>query len=436
MRGNVKIWILLIALTFLLTGCAPLSLDQLYHPPKRSEEYDNLQSVIDEAMRDLTYSAPISGENRQAVQTADLDGDGVDEYLLFAKDESENPLKILIFSQVASGYVLMDTIEGYGFAFDFVDFAQTDDRPGVEIIVGRQVSEEVSRSVSVYRFTSDLARLLLSTAYSSISVCDLDENGMHELLIFNSGTSDFSNGMAICYAYNAGELQRTYVSHLSDRVKYLRQVSIGALEDGTPAVFAICAADDSKLTVDVFTILDHSLVNLSDGVSVPAIQDSLVYPTDVDGDGFMELPAAIPLPTVFADAEMEYLISWYRVGKDGRHHDIALTYHHFADGWYLFLDSALAQNLAVEQTEDSCIFYIRDPQSGELIKLMTIHAFTGSDREELAKEDGRIKLYKSDSIIYAADLGEQAESYGITAKDLLKNFQPIRQEWNTEESGD
>ena len=150
------IMICLVILLF-LTGCGLSTVDQLYCLPKRSEAYNNLQTAIDEAMDGLAFSAPIYGDNRQNVQAADLDGDGVDEYLLFAKDNSEKPLKVLIFSQLASGYVLMDTIEGYGMAFDFVEYAQMDDRPGMEIVLGRQVSDQVARAVSVYRFTSGFA---------------------------------------------------------------------------------------------------------------------------------------------------------------------------------------------------------------------------------------------------------------------------------------
>ena len=111
MRKQWKILLLMLAL-LLLSGCSMKTVDQLYCLPKRSDAYNNLQPVIDEAMDGLAFSAPMYGENRQTVQMADLDGDGVDECLLFARDNSEKPLKILILSQLASGYVLMDTIEG------------------------------------------------------------------------------------------------------------------------------------------------------------------------------------------------------------------------------------------------------------------------------------------------------------------------------------
>ena len=194
MRRIVKIGILVLLAALVLSGCGLKTVDQLYCLPKRSEADKDLHALINEAMEGMTFSAPVYGSNRLSVQAADLDGDEVDEYLLFAKDNSEKPLKILIFCQLASGYVLMDTIEGYGLAFDFVEYAQMDDRPGVEVIVGRQVSDQVARSVSVYRFTSGFSRQLLSTVYSRITVCDLDEDEKKEILLLNYGAAENGNG--------------------------------------------------------------------------------------------------------------------------------------------------------------------------------------------------------------------------------------------------
>ena len=435
MITKVKILIVLLVALLLLTGCSLMSLDQLYYPPKRSGDQDDIQVLIDEAMKNLSYSAPISGKNRQAVQKADLDGDGVDEYLLFARDDSDNPLKILIFSQVASGYVLMDTIEGYGFAFDFVEFAQVDDRDGMEIIVGRQVSEEVPRSVSVYRFTSDFARQLLSTSYSNISICDLDEDGTTELLLFGAGAAEQGNGVAVYYGYSNGEMHRIHVAHLSQHIDNLQQVAIGNLEDGRPAVFATSAENESSISVDIFAIRNDILQNLSDGVVIPAIRNYQAYPVDIDDDGVIELPRVVSIPSVSGGMN-EYVLNWYSVDRNGQQHEKTYTYHHYPDGWYLFLDAQLVNSLAVEQIEDACVFYYQDPQSGELHPILSIHTLTGSDRETQAMLPGRTVLYKGDSIIYVAELEDQEGIYGITAESLRINFRPIRQEWNKEESGD
>ena len=60
MRSKFKICILLLAVILLLDGCALLTLDELYCPPKRPEENDNLQSVIDEAPREFLEQPMIS----------------------------------------------------------------------------------------------------------------------------------------------------------------------------------------------------------------------------------------------------------------------------------------------------------------------------------------------------------------------------------------
>ena len=84
------------ALAVSMCGCV-MTVDQMYVPPRRSESYRNLQAVMDEFMKGLEYCAPITGENQQTVQMADLDGDGMKEVAVFVKGNDERPLKILLF---------------------------------------------------------------------------------------------------------------------------------------------------------------------------------------------------------------------------------------------------------------------------------------------------------------------------------------------------
>ena len=98
---NKKNWMCAVLLftAILLSGCTMATVEDMYTPPKRSAEYEKLQQAIDFATEGMEYSSPLAGENRQTVQMADLTGDGIDEYLVFAKDNSENPMKVLIFRQ-------------------------------------------------------------------------------------------------------------------------------------------------------------------------------------------------------------------------------------------------------------------------------------------------------------------------------------------------
>ena len=89
---------ILFAMLFLLTallfgGCTMRTVEQMYALPKRSEEFNEMQSAIDTAMYGMTYASPQSGENRQTVQMADLNGDGMDEIIVFAKGATEKPCR-------------------------------------------------------------------------------------------------------------------------------------------------------------------------------------------------------------------------------------------------------------------------------------------------------------------------------------------------------
>ena len=144
------LWI--VVLCFVISGCAVTTVDQMYQLPKRSDDYNNLQSAIDSAMDGLSYCAPLAGENQQTVQMCDLDGDGEQEYLLFAKSNQDKPLRILVFRENEGVFHNIATIECNGSVFDQVEYVDMDGLAGVEIIVGCRLSDQVIRSASVYTF--------------------------------------------------------------------------------------------------------------------------------------------------------------------------------------------------------------------------------------------------------------------------------------------
>lgn len=422
----LKRFLLLLLVAFSLSGCAMATLDELYCLPKRSDDDENLQAVIDDAMSDLAYSAPRYGDNRQALQMADLDGDGVDEYILFAKGESDKPLKILIFSQLASGCVLMDTIEGYGFAFDFVTYAQLDDKPGLELIVGRQLSNQVMRSVSVYRFTSGFSRQLMNTSYNEITTTDMDQDGVSELFLLTSAPSDKSAGTVRLYSYHDGELQRSEEIQLSASMNGFKQMDVGKLLNGTPAIYVTCSADSQNLVTDVFVMEHGVLVSLVAGINTPAIDNYYVYPTDMDDDGAVELPRVVQLHPIDDSDAPQFMIQWYSLDSDQTVVNKASTYHNYAQNWYMMLDEATLNDLSVRQTEEGSVFYYQGN------KLFTVMMFADADREEMSTQPGCTVLYGGETVIYVA-LIEDPDLESAIAEDLISRFHPIRVDLNTEE---
>lgn len=441
MKKRILCLIACLVTALLFTGCSARTIEEMYALPKRSEEYDYLQTAIDSAMYGLTFSAPRSGENQQTVQMADLDGDGVEEYLVFAKGATEKPLQILILRKEENGRCrIMEIIDSNGTAFEQVEYVDFDDKPGLELVIGRQVSDQVLRSVSVYTFTNGNAELLLMNGYAKFLTCDLDEDGLRELMVMRPGEAETERGMAVLYSFRDGQISRSVETGLSENTSNIRRILLGKLQDGKPAVFVSSAVDESAIVTDVFAMKDGRFTNVSFSgemdTSVRTLRNFYIYADDIDDDGILELPALITMKSIsqWKDEEQKYLLRWFSMDTNGLEMDKMFTFHNYVGGWYLELDSAWASRVTVDPGENTYSFYIWDESYELAMPLFTIYVFTGSTRDEDALSDGRFVLHRAEGIAYAADLQYYATVYDITEEYLIKSFRLIQQEWRTGET--
>lgn len=438
----LKKWILLLSciMALLLAGCGASTVEDMYAPPRRSEAFNELQTAIDRAMVDMEYAAPVSGENRQTVQMADLDGDGVEEYILFARASSDNPLRILAFRQETDGdCVLFQVIQSAGSAFEQVEYVDVDGEPGCEIVVGRQVSDQLQRTLSVFSFAGGEARQLLSAGYNKYLSCDLNADGLKDLMLLRSGETETDMGHAVLYSYADGALQRSREAELSQQGTNIKRITVGALHGGETAVFVASSVEDRAILTDVFTLLEDEFTNISfsreAGNSVQTLRNYYVYGEDLNEDGVMELPFLITMKAAAGDDSGEqHLIRWYSLDIDGREINKLYTYHNYAGGWYLQLDSTWAPRVSVVQEGSIYTFYLWDESYVSAQVLFTIYSLTGSSREEQAVQDGRFRLHSSDAVVYAAELSEAAAEIGLTEDNLINSFRLIHRDWNTGET--
>ena len=264
MKKRILLLVLATLTALLFTGCAMRTVEEMYALPKRSEEFNEMQSAIDTAMYGMTYASPHSGENQQTVQMADLDGDGTDEILVFAKGASEKPLQVLIFTQDANGHVrTMETIGSNGLAFEQVEYVDFDDQPGSELVVGIRVGDQVQRSVAVYTFRNGDAELMLMNGYSKFVTCDLDGNDRAELMVLRPGEQETQQGMAVLYQYGNGQIERSVEMSLSESPENIRRIMQADLENGIPAIFVASAVGQDAIVTDVLTLRENQLINIT-----------------------------------------------------------------------------------------------------------------------------------------------------------------------------
>lgn len=440
MKKCLFLSIVAIAAALIFGGCTLRTVEEMYSIPKRSEEYSSLQKAIDAAMGSLNYSAPLSGENQQTVQMADLTGDGVDEYLLFAKDDSQSPLQILVFCQEGDSFRLMSRISSHGSSFDRVEYVPMDGQPGLELVVGSQVSDQVLRSVSVYTFAGGDAQMLLSASYYRFLACDLAGDNRSELMIIHPGEHESDVGYATLYSLRNGAMERSVEVNLSRPVSSIKRIMVSNLHGMVPAVYVASAVGESSIITDVFAVTNGIFTNVSvsneSGTSVKTLRNYYVYADDIDDDGILELPSLITMRPMTPEigGNRQYLIRWFSMDLEGNEIDKLYTFHNFLGGWHLQLEDEWAEWVTVAQSGSTYAFYIWNEDFSEAVKVFSIHTLTGPDREENAVLDNRFVLHRAEGVVFAVKIEASSAAYGITEDQLINSFHLIRQDWNTGET--
>lgn len=428
MKGSPMRYIaLVIALSFVLTlsGCLAVSVDDLFSLPQLSEEYLQLQELIDaEIAAGSEYSSPTSGNYRQSVQLYDIDGDGENEALAFFST-SDQVLRICIYCKTYDEYRLVSTIEGEGTSIGRIEYADLDGDGDTELIITWQVSGDL-RLLRTYSFDGWNAAVLLTTDSSYFTTFDIDGDSILELLNIRFDVSGGGH-LDMCSLSAEGEIE-TSTSRLSTGLTSIDAVRTGYLSDNVPALFVEGAYDNGILT-DIFTVNAGVLGNITMNVTTQAsstYRKYTVYCTDIDNDRTMEIPSATSLYSQSESSATYWVFDWYSYTSSGRRSLDMSTYHCYTDGWYLVLVSALRNNLTVRRQDSSTVVMSTVKRStGEVTDKVIIYTLTGENRHDRAKFDDRFILDEDDSTIYAAKLLTDT----ITQDEIINNFHIIYANW-------
>ena len=434
MRIKKGFAVLAAMLCLLLSGCLLQSAEELYALPKQPEEYYTLQNQLDRILQaGGSYCAPVAGDCRQAVQLADLDSDGQEEALAFFKLPGEKPLRVYIFKKTEAGYAQTACIEGDGSAFESVSYCQLDTALGLEIVLGRQVSDQVPQALCVYTLAGDQVTELLNVSCVRHTLADLDGNGLQELLTFHID-DDTAVGRTDYYRWQSGAMALAGSADMTAPLTAdsIRRIVCGQMQAQVPAVFVANTYEPENATIvsDVFILDCDEFCNVSKrGDSAEAAVSARyqrVYAVDIDADGLIELPEPVQLPGL-TQSDVYYKIQWYNLQRDGTRQYKKSTFHNYPDGWYLDLRTDWEEKLAVAAIPDAqgYGFYCADDGA----QRFAIYAFTGSDAQAQAEADGRFVLAEKGDTVYAGEIFDPT----VTQAQLQAAFHFIIIHWNSGE---
>lgn len=423
-------FLLLAALLFCLSGCYSGNIDQYFSLPMASEEYRQLQSLIDEELASGSeYAAPIHGSYRQSVQLSDVDGDGADEALAFFRDAAKNP-KINIYDSENGEYRLALSISGEGSSIGRIDYADLTGDGQKELLVSWQISSGLS-VLGVYSLSGWSGDVLLSTDSAEFVTGDINRDGCDELLNLRAANS--TTYLVDQYTFPLGQEPQATSAALSAGISALQRLRMVTLAGDAPALLAESTLTTGDLVSDLFVCRDGSLINLTMNrttqISETRRSYSLVYAQDIDGDGSTEIPH--PQQLYSRGDEVFWSIAWFRYDASGRASTIMTTYHCVTDNWYLVLPSGWDVGLTVRRDDsvsgERAVILSRLRSDGSLEDYVAVYAITGENRYERARLDNRFLLQEEGTTVYAAKILD-----GKTDENTIRSrFHVIYTDWSS-----
>ncbi len=467
---------MLMALTLVLSGCFFRSPEELYQSPERSADYENLTQKIREVKGKLAQeygvtevedTSVLSGDNTALIQLQDMDGDGQRETAVtfFRVPGAEKPQKIFFFTKGEDDiYTVSAMLEGDGSAIYRVDYADLEGSGYKEVVVSWQMSTG-AYLLGVYSVEAPMSRSRLqmansskngaasvqnddlrgsewmTTAYGDYILTDIDQDSRTEVAIVRIDPSLTNSGVDV-YGWKDSAFKKLSTAPLSTGVV---SVGRGGVEEnfinGDPPVRALYVSSelsDGSHVVDVIAYQQGKLTNISldpeTGISRETLSRYVdLEPSDVNGDGVLELPQPSPLSGQEDSTASDYwLIDWYQYDSSGQRIEVCTTYHNVTDGWYLIIPDTWKDCITISRYDAisgqrAVIFYHLEG-SGAPSPFLVIYKFTSQTNR--ANTSNRFILREEENAVYAASFYNSSWDCGMDETELVSAFKLIQSGWS------
>lgn len=408
-------------LIWLLCGCSTVvSVENLLTPPKLTAEQNEIyQTLISSVGTNIKLKYPKGGDYRSAFVLENIDDEPGEEALVFYESQSvqsgESALRLKFLDKFGGEWQSVYDLTCSGTEVDSISFSKLGEGDSVNIIVRYSMLNQTEKSFSVLNYREGIPVELLASSYSCLEVFDLNSDGLDELFAV---VVDKANQMstAILYSNSENGFERLSETPLcGGAVDYLGVIK-GQINENINAVFLDYSRGSGQYGTDVVYCYGNRMVNPDTaGIDDPAAllsrftNDYLseIRCVDIDNDGYIEIPATIPLPGYETLTRPEQLcaVTWYTVQDDNvvmEHYGYLSTKNNFAllfpNRWRGVVSAV------VNYSENEVIFISYNTAVGlvvdESTELMRIRAVAKDDTAAMEAVKDMNVLGENDDTVY------------------------------------
>ena len=360
----------LIVLSCVLSGCSiGVNVDNMLTPPKLSGE----QEQIYQALKDTTGSAislkyPKSGSYLSAFIVRDIDGDGLNEAIVFYEKTGVTNtgmgLRINVLDSIDGVWKSVCDRSAEGSEIEKVTISRLGENARMNLIVGYSTANQSEKFVSVYSYEDGYLDLTFLENYALFDVGMTRESENPDLVLLKPASTADQQASAAVYQLDAEGKYHEYQCPFKDSYTDYSQLIYGTMSDGSIALYVDAATGTATgaagLQTEILSFDGERLVNLLESVgrsSKDTVRRAGLYSRDIDADGSPEIPVQRVFTGYEERAEAEQILrtDWLMM-KRGLLYAEHSSYYSAGNGYMFMLPDKWQGKVTV----------VNDAVSGEL----------------------------------------------------------------------
>ncbi|MBQ6569693.1 MAG: hypothetical protein IJL87_05510, partial [Clostridia bacterium] len=448
-------------------GCTPSDSSSLLRPPRETGDREGIREAIESwSGTKIVYKYPMGGEHRSAIIMNDLNGDGSQETVAFYKRaDSDESIHVIMLKEHHGRWIVCNDLIGPGTGIDKVMFCNLDGEDGPEVAVSWSVFNNVQKTVRIYSFRNDSTFIEVDTSYvdpvqlnkhdvtyNEILCGDFDNDKKDELLTFvlaSPTNQTLASANMVEYYINdeTGDpfSTVTWTAALDNSIISYQKIRACRICDDTESdetaeeqqensynAVVVDGVNAQNMIVTDVVCWDNDtgslcapFYNFETGLSERFVRSVSVMSQDINGDGLVELPEAVIMPSYTAESvDPLYMLRWNRYVSDtGAHTEPMLnTVFYSDDGYFVTIPESWVGKITakLDAANSTLYFYAFDEINNSFgNELFRIHSCS-EDEFNSFEEQGFFRLATVGTKVYCSRLFETSFADGlIVSQDVV-----------------
>ncbi|MCR5304886.1 MAG: hypothetical protein K6E36_00070 [Oscillospiraceae bacterium] len=370
MKAAFLRWAAAALLTVQLPACNfSASVETLLSPPRLTAEQEQIyQALQASAGNSISLKYPKHGEHLSAFTVVDLDGDGLDEAIVFynvsLNTDAENPLRLCMLKQQNGEWKAGKDYPAAGAEIERVDVSASAGSPHTNLIISYSQVDGGGYTAEVFLCENGELVRPLKVPYSAMSLRDLDGDGKTELLTVTAAKLP---NPAQATVYSLSSYARDAAVQLPETMTDITRLVFGELprKDGrgtVPAIYADGASGATNAQTAVMTYTDGVLATVyTDSADhIPnTLRPAGCRTLDIDSDGEPEIPVQAVFYGYTAGTDGPQglpMTNWY-VCRNGLLMRECASYYAVSDGYIFLMPPRWERRVTAVQENEEIVFY-------------------------------------------------------------------------------